>query len=61
MGLDREYIFDCRMRPVNCSQFFTLVTCEIGAGVAQAVQCLATDWTTGRSRFDPRQGQGFFL
>jgi hypothetical protein len=23
--------------------------------VAQSVQCLATDWTTGRSRFDPRQ------
>jgi hypothetical protein len=23
--------------------------------VAQSVQCLAIDWTTGRSRFDPRQ------
>jgi hypothetical protein len=23
--------------------------------VAQSVQCLATGWTTGRSRFDPRQ------
>jgi hypothetical protein len=26
-----------------------------GAGVVQSVQCLATDWMTGRSRFDPRQ------
>jgi hypothetical protein len=25
------------------------------AGVAQSVQCLITDWTTGPSRFDPRQ------
>jgi hypothetical protein len=32
MGFVREYIFYRRMRPVNCSQFFTLVTCEIGAG-----------------------------
>jgi hypothetical protein len=23
--------------------------------VAQSIQCLATGWTTGRSRFDPRQ------
>jgi hypothetical protein len=23
--------------------------------VAQSVQCLVTGWTTGRSRFDPRQ------
>jgi hypothetical protein len=32
----------------------------LGAGVAQSVQCLATDWTTGRSRFDPRQGRKDF-
>jgi hypothetical protein len=33
----------------------TLVTTDIsGAGVAQSV-CLATDWTTGRSGFDPQQ------
>jgi hypothetical protein len=25
--------------------------------VPQSIQCLATDWTTGRSRFDPRQRQ----
>jgi hypothetical protein len=31
-----------------------------GSRVAQSVQCLATDWTTGRSRFDPRQGQRIF-
>jgi hypothetical protein len=29
--------------------------------VAQAVWCLTTGWTTGRSGFDPRQGQKFFL
>jgi hypothetical protein len=28
--------------------------------VAQSVQCLVTGWTTGRSRFDPRQGQRIF-
>jgi hypothetical protein len=32
---------------------------EVGAVVAQSVQCLATDWTTGRVRFDPRQRQDF--
>jgi hypothetical protein len=26
-----------------------------GAGVAQSVLCLTTNWTTGRWRFDPRQ------
>jgi hypothetical protein len=31
-----------------------------GAGVAQSVQCLTMDWTTGRSGFDPRQGQRIF-
>jgi hypothetical protein len=28
--------------------------------VAQSVECLTTGWTTGRSLFDPRQGQGMF-
>jgi hypothetical protein len=28
--------------------------------VAQSVQCLAADWTTGRSRFDPQQRQRIF-
>jgi hypothetical protein len=28
--------------------------------VAQPVQCLTTGWTTGRSGFDPRQGQRIF-
>jgi hypothetical protein len=32
----------------------------LGAGVAQSVQCLATDWTTGRSRFDLRNRQKIF-
>jgi hypothetical protein len=27
----------------------------MSAGLAQSVQCLATFWKTGRSRFDPRQ------
>jgi hypothetical protein len=32
----------------------------LGAGVAQAVYCLTTDWTNGWSGFDPRQGQRIF-
>jgi hypothetical protein len=32
----------------------------MGAEIAQSVQCLATNWTTGRSRFDRRQGQSIF-
>jgi hypothetical protein len=31
-----------------------------GAGITQSVQWLATDWTTGRPRFDPRQRQRIF-
>jgi hypothetical protein len=31
-----------------------------GAGLAQAIWCLATGWTTGRSGFDPRRGQRIF-
>jgi hypothetical protein len=33
--------------------------CYWSAGVAQSVQCLTTDWTTGRSI--PSRGRGFFL
>jgi hypothetical protein len=40
---------------------FVKLLYDEGAGLAQAVQCLTTDWTTGRSGFDPRQGKGFFL
>jgi hypothetical protein len=29
--------------------------------LAQSVQCLTTGWTTGRSGFDPRQGQRIFF
>jgi hypothetical protein len=32
-----------------------------GAGLAQAVQCLTTGLTTGRSGFDPRRGQRIFF
>jgi hypothetical protein len=39
---------------------FVTSTIRNGAGLAQAVQCLTTGWTTGRSRFDPRQGQRIF-
>jgi hypothetical protein len=54
---------------VTCSNLFILFrninwysTCQVEAGLAQAVECLATGWTTGRSGFDPRQEQkGFFL
>jgi hypothetical protein len=28
--------------------------------VAQSVQCLATGWKTGRSKFDPRREQSIF-
>jgi hypothetical protein len=28
-----------------------------GAGVDQSVQCMVTDWTTGRTRFDPSRGK----
>jgi hypothetical protein len=45
----------------HCCQCVINVIAQVtGAGVAQSVQCLATDWTTGRSGFDPRQGQSIF-
>jgi hypothetical protein len=34
--------------------------CLYGAGVAQSVQCLTTDWTSGQSRFDLQQRQEDF-
>jgi hypothetical protein len=37
-----------------------LVRASYGSRVAQAVQCLATGWTTVRSVFDSRQGQRIF-
>jgi hypothetical protein len=51
------------------SAYFSFVQCVIQflqcfssevSRVAQSVQCLATGWTTGRSRIDPRQGQRIF-
>jgi hypothetical protein len=44
---------------VNSAAKPTFGFCK-GAGVAQSVQCLTTDWTSGRSRFDPRKGQMIF-
>jgi hypothetical protein len=35
-------------------------TATVRAGVAQAVWCLTTDWTCGRSGFDSRQRQRIF-
>jgi hypothetical protein len=32
----------------------------MGAGLSQSIYCLNTDWTTGRSRFDPRKRQRIF-
>jgi hypothetical protein len=38
----------------------SIIILLLGPGVAQAVQCLATDWTTGRSGFDPLQRKEIF-
>jgi hypothetical protein len=38
----------------------TSICCIMVSRVAQSVQCLATGWTIGRSRFDPRQRQMIF-
>jgi hypothetical protein len=37
-----------------------IVSVNFGAGVAQSVQCLFTDWTTGRSEFNTRERQSLF-
>jgi hypothetical protein len=39
---------------------FSTALFQARAGVAQSVQCLVTDWTTGRSRFDPRHRKMIF-
>jgi hypothetical protein len=38
-----------------CKTLYTIVGLHIGAGIAQSVLCLTTDWTNGRTGFDPRQ------
>jgi hypothetical protein len=40
---------------ISCTYIFTSV-----AGVAQSVQCLTLDWTTGQARIDSRQRQRIF-
>jgi hypothetical protein len=51
------YIF----RHLAWMTYFTYhLVAVLGAGAAQAVQCLTTGWTTGRSGFDPRWGQRIF-
>jgi hypothetical protein len=35
--------------------YIRLFSCQMSAEVARSVWCLATGWTTGRSKFDPRQ------
>jgi hypothetical protein len=57
-----------RQRPLYCPQYegVSPAAADVKYGgslmtrVAQSVQCLATGWTTGRSRFDPRQRQKDF-
>jgi hypothetical protein len=43
------------MDPGNVTNMCVCVRVYIVSWVAQSVQSLATGWTTGRSRFDPRQ------
>jgi hypothetical protein len=40
--------------------FNVFLIASLGAGVAQAVQCLTKGWTTRQSGFDPRRGQRTF-
>jgi hypothetical protein len=40
--------------------FINICYIHLSSRVAQSVQCLATDWMTRRSGFDPRQGQRIF-
>jgi hypothetical protein len=53
----------CLKHVISLQQKINLETVlhNIEAAVAQAVQCLTTGWTIGRSRLDPRQGQRIFL
>jgi hypothetical protein len=50
---------DDKQNKDGLSELQRLVVQE-AAKVAQAVQCLTTDWMTGRSGFDPRQMQRIF-
>jgi hypothetical protein len=50
-----------RILVAACVSVLKLRLHEKGAGVAQSVQCLTTDWTTWRSVFDPRQKQNRFF
>jgi hypothetical protein len=47
----------CLLSPLK----FSLLRFLPGAGIAQAVQRLATSWTTEVSEFEPRLGQEFSL
>jgi hypothetical protein len=56
-----SYLHDCLTEsPTTCSRPEMPFTSVTLSGVAQSVQCLTTDWTTGRSRFDPQQRQDNF-
>jgi hypothetical protein len=54
-----------KKRKSNCYKILSKINSggglKEGAGLAQAVQCLATGWTTGQSEFDPGVNKGFFL
>jgi hypothetical protein len=46
--------YKCGTFPLNILLLFSTIM-QILSRVALSVSCLATDWTTGRSRFDSRQ------
>jgi hypothetical protein len=48
-----------RLNYYGISRFKKMMVCVLGVGVAQSV-LVSMDWTTGRSRFDPRQMQEDF-
>jgi hypothetical protein len=43
-----------------CSLHIENYMLRLGAGLAQAILCVTTGWTTGRPGFDSRQGKGIF-
>jgi hypothetical protein len=47
--------FHLSLLTISERSYFGLSNVMFRSRLAQSVQCLATGWTTGRSRFDPRQ------
>jgi hypothetical protein len=50
------YCYRCCLQ-TNEQVVFSQLMHSIVSRVAQSVQCLATDWKTGRSRFGPGRGK----